>query len=189
MTKIKFCGLRSVSDIEAVNLLRPDFAGFVLAPKFWRCISRETAREMKAALSPEIPAVGVFVDNGIIDIAQLHGAEDESFIKGLQSRGFKVIKAFKIGSESDAERARRSPADLILLDSGTGTGRLFDWSLIENFGRDYILAGGLTPDNAADAVRRCRPYCVDVSSGIETDRTKDKEKMRRFIEAVRSENI
>ncbi len=200
MTKIKFCGLRSVSDIEAVNLLRPDFAGFVLAPKFWRCVSRETAKEMKAALSPEIPAVGVFVDNGfdevagyledgIIDIAQLHGAEDESFIKMLQSCGFKVIKAFKIGSESDAERARLSPADLILLDSGTGTGKLFDWSLIENFGRDFILAGGLTPENAADAVRRCRPYCVDVSSGIETDRNKDKEKMRRFIEAVRSENI
>ena len=201
MTKIKFCGMRRPEDIAAANEIKPEYIGFVLAPQFWRHISRETARALKAALSPDIQAVGVFVDNpfeevlsylqsDIIDIAQLHGQEDDEFIRRLQSEsGKKVIKAFKITSAGDLERACGSPADMVLLDSGTGTGELFDHSLIRGFGRDYFLAGGLDPHNVGAALRNLTPYAVDVSSGIETEKLKDKEKMRAFAQAVRSRSI
>ena len=90
---------------------------------------------------------------------------------------------------TDAEslaKAEKSPADLVLLDSGAGgTGRAFDWALLENFKRDYLLAGGLGPENAADAVERLHPYGVDVSSGIETAGKKDPEKMAAFVASVR----
>lgn len=200
MTKIKFCGMRRPEDVAAANETKPEYVGFVLAPQFWRHITRETAGALKSALDPEIQAVGVFVDNpfdevlgylndGIIDMAQLHGHEDDDFIRRLQAEsGKKVIKAFKIQSAEDIERAYRSPADFVLLDSGTGTGELFDHSLIKGFGRDYFLAGGLSPQNAAEAVSSLRPYAVDVSSGIETDKVKDIEKMRAFAHAVRAAN-
>lgn len=201
MTRIKFCGMRRPEDIAAANEIKPEYVGFVLAPQFWRHISRETAKALKTALSPEIQAVGVFVDNpfeevlsylqsGIIDIAQLHGHEDDEFIKRIQSEsGKKVIKAFKITSAEDLELAYNSPADMVLLDSGTGTGELFDHSLIRDFGREYFLAGGLDPENVGKAVRSLAPYAVDVSSGIETNKIKDKEKMRAFAQAVRGRNI
>ncbi len=198
MTKIKFCGLRTLRDIGYVNELKPEYAGFVLAPKFWRCVSRETAAELKKALLSEIKAVGVFVDNpydevkeylksGIIDIAQLHGAEDGGFITRLREEtGKPVIKAFKIASAGDVEFALRSPADFILLDAGTGSGVGFDWSLTDGIGRDYFLAGGLNPENVSEAVRALHPYTVDVSSGTETDKIKDFAKMKAFAEAVRN---
>lgn len=198
MTGIKFCGMRSLRDIGYVNLLLPEYVGFVLAPKFWRCISHGTAAELKKALNPEIRAVGVFVDNpfeevsellnsGIIDIAQLHGSEDENYIARLRERNGKpVIKAFKIAAKSDIERAENSPADLVLLDAGTGSGVGFDWSLIQGFRRDYFLAGGLTPENVSEAVKMLRPYAVDVSSGIESDKIKDFAKMKAFADAVRN---
>lgn len=200
MTKIKFCGMRRIEDVAAANGIKPEYVGFVLAPQFWRHITRGTAGVLKSALDPEIQAVGVFVDNpfdevlgylndGIIDMAQLHGHESDDFIRRLQAEsGKKVIKAFKIQSAEDIERAYRSPADFVLLDSGTGTGELFDHSLIRDFGRNYFLAGGLSPQNAAEAVSSLRPYAVDVSSGIETDKVKDIEKMRAFAHAVRAAN-
>ncbi len=200
MTKIKFCGIRSPETAEIINEIRPDFVGFVLAPKFWRCIDRETLGLLCRKIDRDIPRVGVFVDNpfdeaaellksGIIDYAQLHGSEDERFIERLQKAGGKVIKAFKIASLSDAERALLSPADYVLLDSGTGSGELFDWSFAKRFGREFFLAGGLCPENAAEAVKTCRPFALDVSSGIETNGAKDPDKMRRFAEAVRSTQI
>ena len=88
-------------------------------------------------------------------------------------------------SESDIIAARQCVADLILLDSGTGTGKVFDWSLIKDFDRDYILAGGLSPDNVGDAVARLRPFAVDVSSGVEEAGIKDFSKMKAFASEVR----
>ena len=93
-----------------------------------------------------------------------------------------MVKPF---SESDIIAARQCVADLILLDSGTGTGKVFDWSLIRDFDRDYILAGGLTPDNAGDAVRRLKPFAVDVSSVVETEGMKDFSKMKAFAAELR----
>nr|MCR5584867.1 phosphoribosylanthranilate isomerase [Lachnospiraceae bacterium] len=98
-----------------------------------------------------------------------------------------VIKAFKIQTEKDAEEAEKSCADYILLDSGAGTGKVFDWELLKDIKRPYFLAGGLNPENVGDAIRLLHPYGVDVSSGLETCGLKDKNKMTAFKEAVGKE--
>ena len=199
MTKIKLCGLSRPCDIETANRLRPEYIGFVFAPNSRRCVAPERAAELRALLAPGIQAVGVFVNappetvagllnRGVIDLAQLHGAEDEAYLSRLRALTDKpVIQAFRIRSEEDCLTARRSSADYILLDSGAGTGKAFDWSLIRELGRPYFLAGGLGPENAAASVRLLRPYAVDVSSGIETDGKKDQQKMADFVSAVRRE--
>ncbi len=201
MTKIKICGLSRSCDIAAVNALAPDYAGFVFAPQSKRYITPAAAAELKAQLSPAIAAVGVFVDeniqsvaqllsDGVIDIAQLHGDEDEEFVLRLKAlTGKPVIKAFLIGSAEDVARARQSAADYVLLDSGAGGGKQFDWSLLRGAGRPYFLAGGLSPANVRGAIRTFRPFAVDVSSGVETDGFKDKSKMAAFVAAVRQEDL
>ena len=197
MTRIKMCGLRRSEDIEAVNRLAPEYIGFVFAPASRRYVSPAEAAGLRQALRPEIRAVGVFVNEeirtvtrllqeGIIDIAQLHGNEDAEYISRLRdSAGKPVIRAFRVKEEADLRVAEGSPADMILLDAGAGDGKTFDWSLLASVSRPYFLAGGLTPENAAEAVERFRPFAVDVSSGIETNGFKDFEKMRAFVRAVR----
>lgn len=199
MTKIKLCGLSRPCDIRAANELLPDYIGFVFAPKSRRYVSPEKAAELKRMLDPGIRAAGVFVDEkpqvieaivsrGVIDAVQLHGRENEDYIQDLMKRlgNTLIIQAFSIRSERDAGRAERSSADLVLVDSpGGGTGEVFDWTLLRKIRRPYFLAGGLTPDNAGDAVNALSPYGVDVSSGIETDGYKDREKMEKFVLAVR----
>lgn len=199
MTKIKLCGLSRTEDIETVNELKPEYIGFVFAPKSRRYVTPRTAAELKRLLSAEIQAVGVFVNespekiaelsqNGVIDIIQLHGDEDEGYIRRLKQYIDKpIIKAFRVKTENDTADAERCSADYILLDSGAGTGTVFDWKLLTNIHRPYFLAGGLSPDNVGKAVAALRPFAVDVSSGIETDGTKDKEKMAAFAAAVRKE--
>lgn len=199
MTKIKLCGLSRPYDIDAANELRPEYIGFVFAGKSKRYVTPEKAKELKQLLVPEIQAVGVFVNenpeivscllnNGIIDIAQLHGSEDEGYIKQLRKLTDKpIIKAFRIETAVDTLKAEHSMADYVLLDSGAGTGAVFDWNLIRDIKRPFFLAGGLSLDNVRNAVQQITPYAVDVSSGIETDGYKDKEKMAAFISAVRKE--
>lgn len=200
MTKIKLCGLSRECDIDVVNEQKPEYIGFIFAPKSKRYISPEQALNLKKKLSPQIQAVGVFVNedektvaellnNGVIDIAQLHGGEDEQYIKNLRLLTDKtIIQAFRIESEADIPRAEKSSADYILLDSGAGTGTTFDWSLLKNANRPYFLAGGLYPENVSMAIAMLHPYAVDVSSGIETDNKKDKNKMTDFVNAVRKEH-
>ena len=199
MTKIKLCGLSRPCDIGAANELKPDYIGFVFAPKSKRYVTPEKAMELKQMLLPEIQSVGVCVNekpetvvkllqDGTIDIAQLHGAEDEEYIIQLRQLTDKpIIKAFRIETASDIEKALQSTADYLLLDSRAGTGTVFDWKLIQNIKRPYFLAGGLDADNAAEAVNTLRPYALDVSSGIETSGLKDKSKMAAFVSAVRKE--
>ena len=199
MTKIKLCGLTRPEDITAANALAVDFVGFVFAPKSRRCVTGEQARALRKGLSPSIQAVGVFVDEepeqvaalleaGVIDLAQLHGREDENYLERLRTLTEKpIIQAFPIKTPKDLERAQTSSADNILLDSGAGTGIPFDWTLLKNFRRPYLLAGGLGPDNVAQAVRTLHPWGVDVSSGIETGGVKDFKKMAAFVAAVRKE--
>lgn len=198
-TKTKLCGLTRMCDIQAANLLKPEYIGFVFAEKSRRYVPPKQALLLKQALQADIQAVGVFVrerpehiaallNQGVIDIAQLHGGEEEAYLLALRQLTDKpIIQAFRIDSEADIERAEQSSADFVLLDSGNGgTGTLFDWNLINRLKRPYFLAGGLAPDNVQSAVRTLRPYAVDVSSGIETDGVKDPEKMRAFIQAVRN---
>ena len=199
MTKIKLCGLSRPCDIRTANELLPDYIGFVFAPKSRRYVSPEKAAELKRMLDPGIRAAGVFVDEkpqvieslvsrGVIDAVQLHGRENEDYIQDLRKQlgNTRIIQAFSICSEQDAKRAEESSADLILADSpGGGTGEVFDWTLLRKIRRPYFLAGGLTTENAGDAVNALAPYGVDVSSGIETGGEKDRKKMEKFVLAVR----
>ena len=200
-TRIKMCGLRRPEDIEAVNELKPEYIGFVFFPGSKRYVTPETAKTLRAGLDPEIKAVGVFVDEDpetvarlleedVIDIAQLHGHEDETYLAALRQKTNKpLIRAFRIRCAEDAQRAQDSTAEQILLDAGAGDGKTFDWNWLKDVKRLYFLAGGLNPQNAGEAVRELKPYAVDVSSGIETEGYKDINKMRAFVRAVREEQV
>lgn len=196
MAKVKYCGLKRRCDIEWTNELRPDFAGFVFAGKK-RKVTPALAGELRGLLDQAIPAVGVFVDEpienvaalvktGTIQLVQLHGHEDEAYIAALRKVvDVPLIKAFSIDTAADVGQAKQSSADYILVDHGKGgTGQAFDWSLLTALDRPYFLAGGLNPDNVKEALAY-EPYALDVSSGIETDGFKDKEKMTAFMKAVR----
>lgn len=195
---IKICGLMTLEDVAAVNRAKPEYAGFVLA-KSRRRISREHARLLRMELDSSIQAVGVFVnelpqivagylEEGIIDIAQLHGQEDETYLRHLRLlTGQPLIKAFSIRGLADLKQAEESSADMVLLDHGSGgTGERFDWELLQNVRRPYLLAGGITPENAAQAAARYHPYGLDVSSGVETDGKKDPEKIMEIIRRIRN---
>lgn len=196
MARIKICGLMRAEDIEAVNKYRPDYVGFVLAPSKRR-VSAQDVRRMSAKLEPSIQRVGVFVDedremlakiaeNGIIDIIQLHGHEPEEDIVWLKARTKAVvIKAVSVRTGEDIEANRHSVADYLLLDNGAGgTGSTFDWSTLENIKRPFFLAGGLNASNIEEALKY-NPYCVDVSSGVETAGRKDAAKIQKIIDIVR----
>lgn len=200
MTKIKLCGLSHPCDIEAANAIKPEYIGFVFAPNSKRYVTPEKAKKLKQMLVPNIKTVGVFVNeeieviakllhDGMIDIAQLHGNEGEDDIQRLRHLTDKpIIKAFRIQTARDIADAQSCTADYVLLDSGAGTGTVFNWNLIQSINRPYFLAGGLSPDNAKDAVTMLHPFAVDVSSGIETDGVKDKTKMAKFVAAIRKED-
>lgn len=196
-TKVKLCGMTRPEDILVVNKLKPDYVGFVFWPKSKRALTRDRAQELREMLSPDIPAVGVFVDEdpevilslvgaGIIQVVQLHGHEPEETLNWLRERtDVPLWKAFKVRGPEDVAAANASSADLVLLDNGYGTGEPFDWTLMKDVRRPFLLAGGLTPENAEDAIGRFRPYGLDVSSGIETDGVKDPQKMTEFVRRVR----
>ena len=201
MTKIKFCGLKTLDDIFCANELCPEYVGFVFAPKSKRCVAPAQAQKLRAALSKKILAVGVFVNenlstvaellnSGIIDAAQLHGGETDDYINNLRGVTNKIIiQAFQIKTTDDITAAEKSLADFILIDAGAGEGRTFDWNLVKNLRREYFLAGGLNPLNVGDAINTLNPFAVDVSSGIETDGKKDFKKMATFAEVVRRKNL
>ncbi len=198
---IKICGLKTQDDIAYVNEFKPDYIGFVFAKGRKRTIDGETARLLKEHLDKGIKAVGVFVDDpldevlslledNIIDMAQLHGDEDEAYIKGLKEKTDKpVIKAFVVKEDTDIGLINNSSADMILLDSGQGSGKKLNEALIRSVKRDYILAGGLSPENVDGVLlnRSNRLIGLDVSSGVETDGAKDREKIELFIKRVRNE--
>ena len=198
MTEVKICGMRRLEDIRYANELRPDMIGFVFWRPSKRYVSADDASELRSSLDTEITPVGVFVDEeprvvadianrGIVDMVQLHGVEDEEYIHGLRKlTDVPIIKTFCVRSEEDLIKASESSADMVLLDNGKGTGQTFDWTLMRDLGRDFILSGGLSASNVGDAVRRFHPHAVDVSSAVETDGFKDRSKMEQFIDAVRS---
>ncbi len=198
--KIKICGLRREEDVDYANQVMPDYVGFILAEGFRRQISREQARSLKQRLSDKIQAVGVFVNNpieevisyleeGIIDMAQLHGEETEEDIQYIQAVTAKpVIKAVKAQNQYIVEAWLDSSADYLLFDSGTGTGKSFDWSLLADVNREYFLAGGLNPGNIEEAMKQLSPYSIDISSGVEIEGVKDLEKMQAAVNVVRGLN-
>lgn len=199
--KIKICGLYREEDIAYVNRNLPDYAGFVFYPKSHRNVEPEQMKRFREKLNPGIPAVGVFVNEdmekitglvteGSLNIVQLHGQEDEAYLRRLRTKipGTEIWKAYKVRTLEDLKRAEGSSADRILLDNGYGTGACFDWNLLEEQRRPFILAGGLTLENVKEAIERFEPEIVDISSGVETDKKKDEAKIRAVIQKVRQES-
>jgi tryptophan synthase beta chain len=196
LVKVKICGLSRMCDIDAANASRPDYVGFVFAESR-RKVSEQQAADLRKALSPDIRTVGVFVnesidnivsvaERGIIDMIQLHGNETEGYISSLKLRcGRPVIKAMTVVKEGDAQKGDDSCADYLLLDSGCGSGRTFDWKLIGKLRKPFFLAGGLDIDNIGTALNEIGPFCIDLSSGIETDGYKDSEKIGSVVRMIR----
>ena len=207
MTRVKMCGLFRDEDISYANEVKPDYIGFVFYPKSHRYVSIEKAQSLKARLDPEIKAVGVFVDSdisfikelvakNIIDIVQLHGHEDSNYIhelrKSIDNPDISIIQAIVIKNEADILRLPQNDfmdnefsADYYLVDSGMGSGSSFNWDLLKEHNGKIFLAGGLNTENIAKALSTVKPFAVDVSSGIETDRIKDFDKMKKFISLVK----
>lgn len=201
--RIKICGLTREEDVRSVNALRPDYAGFVIDfPPSRRSLTPEQADALSSCLADDIAAVGVFVDadpdlaarladEGVIDIIQLHGSEDDDYVRRLQQgpggRRRTVWKAFQVRSSADVAAARDSSADMIVLDSGQGSGRSFDWTLLRQVGRPFILAGGLDAERIAQVRDLPALAGVDLSSGVETDGCKDEDKIRAAVEAAHEE--
>ena len=209
MVKIKICGMRRSEDIEMANRYKPDYIGFVFADSP-RKVSYDQAKELSELLSDEIVPVGVFVNehmklivdlfkDGIIEMAQLHGDEDEKYIRNLKDKSIEetgkqipVINAIEIkeGADYDDEllKWRDSVSDYFILDSGKGSGKTFDWSLIDKesefFMNSIFLAGGLNSENLALAIEEFNPFAVDLSSSVETDGFKDEEKIKEIIEIM-----
>lgn len=200
-TKIKICGLRRTEDVDFVNEYKPDYIGFIFA-NTRRKVEYNTAKILKEKLSKEIKAVGVFVDepienivrlcnDEIIDIIQLHGNEDEEYINELRQQTNKpVIKAVRVQNKEQIYSADKLSVDYLLLDTYNknlvgGTGEVFNWDIVpHNLTKPVFLAGGLSAKNVESAIDTVKPYCVDLSSSVETDGVKDKEKIKQVMEIM-----
>lgn len=209
--KVKMCGISKVETIPAVVDAKPDYMGLVFAPSK-RQVTVEQAKTLVEELhkqyavrynSETIKTVGVFVNETVenllkiaeevkLDVIQLHGDEDESFIQILKEQSnVEVWKAVQVRSAADAEKWIDSSADMLLFDAyhkdeRGGTGEVFDWSSLDEFERPFMLAGGIDSTNVARAIRTVRPYGLDISSGIETNGVKDDEKIKAFTNIVRT---
>ena len=196
-TELKICGLSRLEDIVAVNRHGADFAGFVFYEKSKRYVDPYKANELIDLLRADIKPVGVFMDEPIdnvvriaritgVELVQLHGHESEEYVEYIKrTLDRPVIKAYKASEKGALERAANSNADYVMIDSGAGSGKKFDWNILKDFKRDYFLAGGLDPESVGEAISLLEPFAVDVSSGVETDGIKDEEKIAKFIKAVK----
>ena len=204
MTRIKICGLMRDCDADYVNEAHPDYVGFVFAHTR-REITAEDARRFRDRLVADIQAVGVFVDEekekaawllqeGIIQIAQLHGQEDAAYVEWLKAcTGCEIIKALHPEKGLGADRYEdyvKAGVDYFLFDSSTpvsvgGTGKTFDWKLVPEGNLPFFLAGGLRAGNVEEAIRTVMHYGVDISSGVETDGKKDRDKILEIVKRIR----
>ncbi|MGE4215282.1 MAG: phosphoribosylanthranilate isomerase, partial [Anaerotignaceae bacterium] len=199
-TKIKICGIHRPQDIDFVNEAKPDFIGFVFYEKSHRNITPSQAKNLKAILSNEIQSVGVFVDEdkefiaklaneNTIDLIQLHGNEDSEYITELKELTNKpIIKAIQIQTPEDLgkiETSFNSDADYVMFDSGKGSGQMFNWSIAGETDKPIFVAGGLNAENVVDAIEIFKPFAIDISSGVETNKVKDKEKIVEIVDLVR----
>lgn len=209
---VKICGLSDAPAVAAAVTHGADMVGFVFFPKSPRNVAVEAAAALAARVPARIERVGLFVDPDDdllarvlaqvpLSMIQLHGKESPARCAEVRGRfGLPVMKALGVADADDlaAAKAYEGPADRLLLDAKPpegadrpgGNAAAFDWMILKDGRRPtipWLLAGGLTPDNAASAVRLAQPPGLDVSSGVETGRSgeKDPEKIRRFLEAAR----
>jgi len=203
-TRVKVCGITNARDARLAAAFGVDAIGLIFCESPRR-VDVDTARRIVRALPPFVTPVGVFVDAPLDDVlavaaevglgaVQLHGSETPDYVEAVAQR-VPVIKAFRVRDAGVLDQCRAYPAaSAFLFDAYVegrmgGTGHAFDWSLLcreeETLGplpKPWILAGGLRPENVEEAVARCRPYGVDVSSGVEKEPgIKDPEKLRQFI--------
>ena len=202
--KIKFCGIRRLEDVAAVNLCQPDYMGMILSGGFRRSISQEQAQCLVQEKSDAIAAVGVFVNESSeticrmaeqlhLQVIQLHGNESAEQIQTLQQKtGLPVWKALRIGTLEELEAAGTNPADCLILEEKTGagiggTGVCADWELLarHSWNRSFFLAGGLQPENVLEAIATVSPTGVDFSSGIEEDGVKSLRRMKQLMTLIR----
>ena len=202
--KIKFCGIRRLEDVAAVNLCQPDYMGMILSGGFRRSISQEQAQRLVQEKSDAIAAVGVFVNESSeiicrmaeqlhLQVIQLHGNESAEQIQTLQQKtGLPVWKALRIGTLEELEAAGTNPADCLILEGKTGagiggTGVCADWELLarHSWNRSFFLAGGLQPENVLEAIATFSPTGVDFSSGIEEDGVKSLRRMKQLMTLIR----
>lgn len=202
--KIKFCGIRRLEDVAAVNLCQPDYMGMILSGGFRRSISQEHAQRLVQEKSDAIAAVGVFVNESSeiicrmaeqlhLQVIQLHGNESAEQIQTLQQKtGLPVWKALRIGTLEELEAAGTNPADCLILEGKTGagiggTGVCADWELLarHSWNRSFFLAGGLQPENVLEAIATVSPTGVDFSSGIEEDGVKSLRRMKQLMTLIR----
>lgn len=202
-TRVKICGLTRPQDVDAAVAAGADALGFVFTPRSKRCLETGLARELVERVPAFISRVGLFMDQDIAEIGrvldtvplsllQFHGRESRALCAAF---GLPYVKALAMASGGGAEMATDYPdAAALLLDSHEpgapgGTGKTFDWASIPTLPRPLVLAGGLTPDNVARAVREVRPWAVDVSSGVESSPgVKSTDKMNAFIKEAKREN-
>lgn len=206
MTKIKICGIKTVDDALAAMDAGADMLGFNFYPKSPRYISVGQCRDIMSAMRQygQITYVGVFVnasveeiratmDTAALSFAQLHGDETSEMVQALDGKAFKAFRGVPDLSNSFA----REGAPALLVDASVkgaygGTGITADWKSAAELAKQIplLLAGGLTPENVADAVRQVRPWGVDVASGVEsTPGVKDVKKMKAFVHAVRKSKV
>ncbi len=215
--KIKFCGLFREQDIDYANALKPDFVGFIFVEQSRRFVDFATAKALKSHLDSGVKAVGVFVDStlervmealseGIIDMVQLHGNENNTYISALKAcmqrdlgKESPIIKAIKVSDSLSLDLALESNADFTLLDSpNAGSGKAFDWNFLaqilaksqdftQKFQSHFFLAGGVNVENIQSAIA-LKPFCIDISSGIESNGLKDFAKMQTIINAIKGES-
>ena len=196
MTKIKICGITRLKDIEYLNELQPEYAGFVFA-KSKRSVDKDHAIKLIKNLSEDIKKVGVFVNEDpikVLEIAeglklqvlQFHGDENQEYINKF--KGYEIWKALKINNIKSISEIKNYKCEKFLLDNSiAGSGKSFNWELVQDKvdGDVIMLAGGLTSENAGQGILMINPYGVDVSSGVETNGTKDYIKIKEFIRKVR----
>jgi phosphoribosylanthranilate isomerase len=194
--KIKICGIKTEADADAINVYEPDYCGFVFASSK-RQVDVITAMKLRKHILAKIPCVGVFTDTpiddiialfeyGVINLAQLHGGQDETFIAALkrkcQKHSIPVIQAIRNGKDIPSKNA-----DFLLYDgANAGSGETFDWDNITDTSKPWFLAGGINAENIKKAMA-LSPYCIDIASGSETDGKKDPEKIKKLIGIVRGE--
>ena len=202
-TQVKICGVTNVADALAAAEAGADMIGLNFYEQSPRYLSLATAAEISRAMSPFVLRVGVFVNPEAaqvmeaivacgLNLLQFHGDEDSDFCTQF---GLMSVKALRVRDAESLQTLENFNTDAFLLDayakSGLGgTGEKFNWDLAvaaQKFGKPIFLAGGLTPENVADAVKQVRPFAVDVSSGVESaPGKKDTAKVRAFIAAVRA---
>lgn len=179
-TKVKICGITRAEDAELAIELGADYLGFIFVPESPRHVVRPPfthgAKRVGVFRGASAEEIMRTVEIAKLDYVQIHGDTRVDF---------PTIRAFKVG---DALPDTTTDADYILFDTGGGTGRTFDWDLLANYQRTkpFFLAGGITPDNVADAIAKTHPYAIDVASGVErAPGIKDHDKLRKLFEAIR----